>query len=140
MVMASRVDESAKVHENFEIVTDPATGEQTQSVLPSTLHDTMTQRIADYRGFALELDPTSPWLMFASRVVGLALLVATLGGGRSGQYLATSLALGDLNMVLGSNKPDGMSSKDLLRVRVAIAAGAIGLYVLGRRQAGVVFM
>ena len=46
------MDESAKVHENYEMVTDPVTGEQKKSLLPNIIHETMTSKVADYRGFA----------------------------------------------------------------------------------------
>ena len=73
------MDESAKVHENYEMVTDPVTGEKKKSLLPTIFHDSMTDKVAKYRGFAFEMNEQDPWFMFFSRAAGLALLVMTLG-------------------------------------------------------------
>jgi hypothetical protein len=128
------MDESAKVHENYEMVTDPVTGEKKKSLLPTIFHDSMTQKVAEYRGFAFEMNEQDPWFMFFSRAAGLALLVMTLGNNAKGQYLGLSLAMLDLSLTLNAHTPATMSPGDVKMMQAGIVGGAVFLFALAFRS------
>jgi len=127
------MDESAKVHENYEMVTDPVTGEQKKSLLPNIIHETMTSQVAEYRGFALEMDEKDPWIMMFVRLAGLAFLVMTLGDGENkGRYLGVSIGLVDLSLTLNAH-PSEMEPKDLKILQMGILGVAVFMFALAFR-------
>ena len=126
--------ESEKVFDNYEMITDPVTGEQKKSLLPTVFQGDMSQSVADYRGFAFEMNEKDPWFMFFSRVGGLVLLVMTLGNSeRKGQYLGLSLALLDLSLTINAHKPE-MGEGDLKMIQSGIVVSAVILFALAFRQ------